>query len=114
MPNFNQDSNETEGQMKHTPGPWKMTDRKAAMGNNCGINIESQDLIVCRLPDGASTDGGYSFPHQLSNAKLIAAAPDLLEACQKAKMAHWENRRTFTDKDHKLMNTLCDAIKKAT
>lgn len=52
-------------QPKHTPGPWKVT------RNNTGVR--SVDAHVCRvwmLRNG----------HGVANARLIAAAPDLLEA----------------------------------
>ena len=77
---------------KHTPGPWEMEDRQSEGGNNCGINVMAlqNQLIVCRIPDGASTYGGFGFPHQLANAKLIAAAPDLLGVL-KDIVYTWEN-----------------------
>ena len=67
---------------KHTPGPWAMQDRLCARVVS-GIDIRSEPTgdIVTRLPDGASTTGGHCFPRQLANARLMAAAPELLEAC---------------------------------
>lgn len=67
---------------KHTPGPWHIQDRgdtgngPAAVGIICGP-AHSSDWVadVGLLHDGA---GGGS----MANAHLIAAAPDLLEACR--------------------------------
>lgn len=38
--------------------------------------FRNEEIIICRLPTGA---GLYS--QQLANARLLAAAPDLLQAC---------------------------------
>lgn len=50
---------------QHTPGPWK---------------IKGQDII-------GSGENGYicTWSGRSANAQLIAAAPDLLEACQFTK-----------------------------
>ena len=67
---------------EHTPGPWHMQDRYCKRGIS-GIDIVDKDgSLICCLPDGASIKGGYAFPKQLVNARLIAAAPELLEACK--------------------------------
>jgi len=86
--------------MAHTPSPWHAVDRKDDRGNNSGISIWAEDgedqygtpraVQVCALPDGASLSGGHCFPEQLANARLIAAAPDLMEALKDA-------RRRLTD-----------------
>lgn len=60
---------------KHTPGPWT-------------IELSGYGSIICK--DGKSMAvawpeglGGPSFPHE-ANARLIAAAPELLEALLEA------------------------------
>ena len=68
------------GSMKHTPGPWKVKRVKETHGHNAGrtyqyiIADDPTDYIAeifpCRTP---------LISH--GNARLIAAAPDLLEAC---------------------------------
>lgn len=51
---------------QHTPGPWRHTNRGSVIGaDNCAV-VSCQD---CRLTDEA-----------VANARLIAAAPDLLAA----------------------------------
>lgn len=55
--------------MKHTPGPWKVRDiHRVTDSNGQGVA-----LMVTR----------YSQFEAYANARLIAAAPDLLAACQK-------------------------------
>lgn len=70
--------------MSHTPGPWRVT-----TGLNGGyIASKSAGYVPIRTPfrEDAFRDGparGDVTDEELdSNARLIAAAPDLLEACQ--------------------------------
>lgn len=68
---------------KHTPGPWSVE------FNNPLSPIEGHTVRVatyphrglCIVPKGGGTHG---VEHQEANARLIAAAPDLLAACQAA------------------------------
>jgi hypothetical protein len=55
---------------KHTPGPWEIT----AHGS-----IEAKDRQIALVSRGGLTD--------MPNARLIAAAPELLEALQVAELA---------------------------
>ena len=74
--------------MSHTPGPWT---------NDSGL----VNGIDSRRPHTPSLDifDAAEWPHQLrdealDNARLIAAAPDLLEACQlleKAELSRDDN-----------------------
>jgi hypothetical protein len=55
----------------HTPGPWEWD---AEPGH--GVWVNAEDIGICRLDfDSALTDAQYK-----ANARLIAAAPDLLAA----------------------------------
>ena len=47
------------------------------------------------------------------NAYLAATAPQMLNDLKRIRLAHWQNRRNFTERDHKIMNMLSEAIKKA-
>ena len=58
---------------KHTPGPWKF--------ENKGYRIEVRTDELHTFAFGVSDEG---------NARLIAAAPELLEACQ--TFAEWLRR----------------------
>ena len=67
---------------KYTPGPWKcetVFDRK---GNPCAYSVWpcNQSGVrhrICMTPDGTTCEN-------FSNAQLISAAPDLLDAAQTA------------------------------
>jgi len=76
---------------EYTPGPWFIEDDVAIMAN-----VDDKDIQLCIMAETrASTD---SPMHELckrvraqrsANIHLIAAAPDLLEAC-KAFVIAWE------------------------
>jgi len=63
-----------------TPGPWTYTDNGEEITIDCGEIYGAAVLWA-----GDSDD----WPHaqQLANARLIAAAPQLLEACIQARAA---------------------------
>lgn len=56
---------------KHTPGPWSF---------DGAINVAYAGYFSVGFPDGS----GFCVPYDIgeANARLIAAAPDLLEALQ--------------------------------
>lgn len=76
-----QKENPPEVRATHTPGPWVHIPRardghvdKIAIGHNVFVHVGSPE---CERPI-------LDFPHentQTANARLIAAAPDLLSAC---------------------------------
>lgn len=79
----------TMSEKKHTPGPWKV--------DNSGVRVVKQasngsgDLIC----DTASTvfveaEQGFHAVGNRANARLIAAAPSLLEAAQRV-VDSWES-----------------------
>jgi hypothetical protein len=59
--------------MKHTPGPWVAK----------GVSVKRGAKNICATVNAAA-DGELSLPHAFevscANARLIAAAPDLLHA----------------------------------
>ena len=70
---------------KHTPGPWRIVPRKDLRGNTVGhevrgrnTNSKSGENILFVSPDS-------SIPEAYANARLIAHAPDLLDACIEAE-----------------------------
>ena len=70
----------------HTPGPWKTVYEKPPFVTHEGWLIKADhgaEFPVCLV---AKTRGGTK-PPQEANARLIAAAPEMLEACQLVERA---------------------------
>jgi len=67
---------------KHTPGPWEAFDAKEQDGTPT-ISVRGQGASIATM-DTVSIDGQpFALePHQVANAQLIAAVPELLEVCQ--------------------------------
>jgi hypothetical protein len=65
---------------------------------------------ICEIP----ANGCYSYDNWLDNARLISAAPDLLEACKEVRFLV-NSIPTFNEfKDEPWFKRLNDAINKAT
>lgn len=82
---------------QHTPGPWKVNTAQKESWNSVGLIIHA--------PDGSAIamSGGYNSDECKSNARLIAAAPKMLEALKEAEarlrsLAHIFNAPNFTDR----------------
>jgi hypothetical protein len=60
----------------HTPGPWEINEGD-------GMAIAKVSLFAITAPCTAEVGSGLSKEENLANARLIAAAPDLLVACQR-------------------------------
>lgn len=87
----------------HTPGPWELRLEKDGRVEGIYTTRPSpEDVEISGEFAGkiVETDGGI-YPPKLPDARLIAAAPDLLEACQ--TFAEWL-RREETGFDHKTHN----------
>lgn len=86
------DRSETPSAERHTPGPWRVERQRYPSTANFAIQTELPcinglsawcTLASCFLPDEAEvgyTDGALSAESAEANARLIAAAPDLLAA----------------------------------
>lgn len=75
--------------MTQTPGPWYVTDFSDQFDKAYGISTKPGDLgtgDVCPAGD----DNGVCAIQNLDDARLIAAAPDLLEALQAILDSHSE------------------------
>lgn len=90
----------------HSPGPWTVTPT-ANPDKEFGIS-DSESTIVCRLDHWR----GDAEVTQDANAKLIAAAPDLLAAMVQFiyDVETWEDQ----GKDWDMVKMAKDAIEKAT
>lgn len=63
--------------MPHTPGPWHFN--QSSVFSRLGVYAgEDDDVIICDVTDEDVND----FRKTAGNARLIAAAPDLLKALQ--------------------------------
>jgi hypothetical protein len=68
---------------KHTPGPWQYSTKITASENHRGFSIRAARWSISDVqPIDVEGEEGEA------NARLIAAAPDLLEACR-AVSAHY-------------------------
>lgn len=61
---------------KHTPGPWNF---RTAYNGDCGISADGTGVFVEAFAE-IRNSGENAREEAGANAKLIAAAPDLLEA----------------------------------
>ncbi len=70
-----------ETKLKHTPGPWEMPNHAHQSDGNDGPNFSGGDWEVLP-PLGES--GPVAICSTESNARLVAASPELLEAAWRA------------------------------
>ena len=89
---------------KHTPGPWYPLPGR----HNISIRYKTGDKDIPMI-NVASVRGQYSdgCPYGTSegNARLILAAPELLEACQ--AMIEWDDREQDHAVDFSARTELC-------
>lgn len=94
-----------EGQrVDHTPGPWKVEDRKD--GGRTVVDGAGRRITFTPQFEGAAA---RSIEVAVANARLIAAAPELLDACLSIISAY-ESERGISDSD---IGTVRAAIAKA-
>lgn len=77
--------------MSHTPGPWKMT--HIAGCDWAGVVAGTECIASTVAPDNGDIEV------LLANTRLIAAAPELLEACEFARKAVCCDDRYLAVKD---------------
>lgn len=77
--------------VRHTPGPWA----KNRYGELCG----SDHKRITLSDSGISLSCGVPQPEYIANARLVAAAPDLLEAL-KAVVSVADRKTVEFDKAH--------------
>ena len=78
----------------HTPGPWRVIAPRDAYA---GIDAETCSIILLGYKDEKDLRGirGMSDVEAVANARLIAAAPDMLEALQ--SVAAWNEHEDACD-----------------
>lgn len=108
---------------KHTPGPWGMDTVKTQVGCCYKIGVfpskVGHDNFACVYADGCRVDEDSGIAAELkANARLIASAPELLEALEIAKNGLMWFREQYPDEvnecDHEAMQQIEAAIAKAT
>lgn len=75
---------------KHTPGPWEYEkEHRDCFSHTSGHYTAPVEFTTIFMDDGNELDGENRAevhgPNQEANARLIAAAPDMLEALKLAK-----------------------------
>jgi hypothetical protein len=91
---------------KHTPGPWRL--EKLRANQHYASVLAPNDGLVVQISMESHDDVEW-----IQNAFLIAAAPDLLEACQSARFELGRPDYLTTAKRLRLIEELNKAIAKA-
>jgi hypothetical protein len=87
---------------EHTPGPWTVTDVYYSWSGEPLRQIEAETVMIAEVY--ADCDEG------MKNARLIAAAPELLEACR-ATITYLETRSDVDS--NKLWGQVSAAVREA-
>ena len=87
---------------KHTPGPWRVVNKPRLSS----LEVYAGDTAVCELWRRADRAAEHA------TAQLIAAAPDLLEACWQA-LTHIESDECTHGRPFAAGNVLRAAVAKA-
>lgn len=91
--------------MSHVPGPWTVHG-----DNHTLIGCDDRKMMLAEvLWEHVVTEWGRPLAEAQANARLIAAAPELLEACEAALA----NLTPLYSADHHVMRLLTAAIAKA-
>jgi hypothetical protein len=98
-------------EFRHTPGPWKIFYPTV---DECGFGIDTADKqkSIVVMDTEAGIYSAETREEDLANAKLIAAAPDLLEALTYVQW--WINVNNEGNNVNLDFDKINNAIKKAT
>lgn len=77
-------TDQTPQRREHTPGPWTFDDKYSTTDTFFITGPKHQNVVEIHRTIEELSDFG-SDAEDRANARLIAAAPDLLEACQNAR-----------------------------
>lgn len=97
----------------HTPGPWGIEKTKET--NWIGPMRRSRDGKVAEIVCDTDRDGltPDAIARNDANARLIAAAPDLLAACKAALLASMQWETALVCSDETAVHDAADAIEAA-
>ena len=95
---------------KHTPGPWHLHpyDRGAWEVTTHADYLHPGSLVIA-----ARSDLSHRAAESTANARLIAAAPELLAACRTAMLACQDNLRMWQYKNEIKLMEAFEACKAA-
>lgn len=102
--------------MSHTPGPWHVRGGVSGVYSADIVGPNQEDIGYANPSDGA--DDAHVYPVE-ANARLMAAAPELLEAALyayqslRAYQEHLDAGQYNTVEEKDTIDLLRDAIKKA-
>jgi hypothetical protein len=104
---------------KHTPGPWRLCDLDEFPWEcyNTGVPGESTITILDGNGYGVLSVPLSTTDRNMANARLIAAAPDLLEVCEQLVGMVTRENCAPTEEDgeeYELWKQLLAAVAKAT
>jgi hypothetical protein len=96
---------------KHTPGPWGLE-----LNERGGFYITVDPMVDMQLPATIASRGGWGHRAEEShaNARLIASAPELLEALQKMADAFLDTSGSHGPQEQEAMEFARAAIARAT
>ncbi len=86
---------------KHTPGEWLLVDHTVYALNDQGENRFTALVQGGWVHRGSFSSERTSEDEKSANARLIASAPDLLEALKYVMSAHGEQLTDAFDQAHK-------------
>ncbi len=70
----------TEAKAQHTPGPWRINGSVITAQGDMKLTVA---IVPCKADARPLADAAaVSFAQRDANARLIAAAPELIEACR--------------------------------
>ena len=72
----------------HTPGPWEWTWEDESMVSLHGPDIMVDHVLACTPCKACRKRGGKCLSPNDANARLIVAAPDMLEALEELEHAY--------------------------
>lgn len=83
----------------HTPGPWDIQPATLGFRTPCADDAKDQMIVAGLMCVGVIWDGVFEKvkAEQEANARLIAAAPDLLAICE--KILDEDDKDSFVDRE---------------
>ncbi len=90
---------------EHTPGPWRLSRERGVTAET--IHAENDSLLACVYLNSGAERAGFA------NARLIAAAPDLLEAARDAYAVLRNRHNASIPTIHRCLTMLEAAINNA-